>query len=216
MNGAVLGLRDATRTRHVPIGMDGPRRRRLPSGRACPIVYGWNYSKLSGNAIPTAETSLRARSPASTFSAIVDAGIRAPSGYNGQSTSFVVVDDPAILERVASILSGDAVGTAAAIVFVVMDDRPRPNADFRFGVEDYSAACENILLAVTALGYASVWIDGALRKEGRASALAALLGVPAPLEIRVALPLGIPAEARSQKEKKPFGERAWFNRYGGV
>lgn len=152
--------------------------------------------------------------PRSDLERIVGAGIRAPSGYNGQSTSFVIVDDPGLLSRIASILTGEAVRTAAAIIFLIMDDSPRPNADFRFGVEDYSAACENILLAITALGYAGVWIDGALRKEGRTAKLADLLGVPSHLEIRVAVPLGIPADVRPQKEKKPFADRAWFNRYG--
>jgi hypothetical protein len=36
-----------------------------------------------------------------------------------------------------------------------------------------------MLLAVTALGYASVWLQGALCVEGRAGRIAALLGVPA-------------------------------------
>jgi nitroreductase len=144
---------------------------------------------------------------------ILDAGIRAPSGYNGQSTSFVAVDDPELLAKIAQILSGDAVKTAPAIICVFMDGRTRPGMEFMFGVEDYAASTENMLLAITALGYASVWIDGALRKEGRAKKLADLLGVPDTLELRVVLPLGAPAEKRPQKEKKPFSERAWFNRY---
>lgn len=153
--------------------------------------------------------------PRSDLEKIVDAGIRAPSGYNGQSTTFVVVDDPLLLKRIAGILSGEAVATAPAIIFCVMDGRARAGAEFVFGVEDYAAAAENILLAVTACGYASVWIDGALRKEKRAERLAELLGVPPQLSIRIALPLGVPVEERAQKEKKPFAERAWFNRYGG-
>ena len=30
------------------------------------------------------------------------------------------------------------------------------------------------------------------------------------------LPVGVPAESKSQGAKKPFPERAWFNRYGGA
>jgi len=58
-----------------------------------------------------------------------------------------------------------------------------------------------------------LWIDGVLRREERAARLARLLGVPEPLEVRVILPLGVPVEAKAQREKKPFAERAWFNRY---
>jgi hypothetical protein len=38
-----------------------------------------------------------------------------------------------------------------------------------------------------------------------------LLGVPPRGEVRVILPIGVPLEQWSQKEKKSFAERAWFN-----
>jgi nitroreductase len=87
--------------------------------------------------------------------------------------------------------------------------------DFYFGIENYGAAVENILLAITALGYGSVWIDGALRREDRARRIGDFLGIPESFEVRVVLPLGIPAEDKEQNEKKSFSERAWYNRYGG-
>ena len=34
-----------------------------------------------------------------------------------------------------------------------------------FGAEDCAAAVANMLLAITAVGYATVWTDGALRRE---------------------------------------------------
>jgi len=72
-----------------------------------------------------------------------------------------------------------------------------------------------MLLAITALGYASVWMDGVLRYENRAQRIAQLLGVPNDKQVRVVLPVGIPAVTVTQKEKLPFQQRAWFNRYGG-
>jgi hypothetical protein len=68
---------------------------------------------------------------------------------------------------------------------------------------------------VTALGYATVWIDGWLRVENRAATIGKMLGLPAGKIIRVLLPIGVPAETWPQKEKKPFEQRAWFNRFGG-
>jgi nitroreductase len=92
-----------------------------------------------------------------------------------------------------------------------MDLDATPGKDFRFGVEDYAAAMQNMPLAVTALGYATAWFDGMLRREGRADKVGALLGVPSSRVVRVVLPVGVPAEPVAQREKKPFAERAWFN-----
>jgi nitroreductase len=149
--------------------------------------------------------------PRADLELIVAAGMRAPSGYNGRSTSFVVVDDRAVLTRLAEASGGAMIAGAPAAIVVVMDPDATPGKDFRFGVEDYAAAVENMLLAVTALGYASVWLDGMLRREGRAAKVGALLGVPAAREVRVILPIGVPVEAGVQRPKRPFAERAWFN-----
>jgi nitroreductase len=83
-----------------------------------------------------------------------------------------------------------------------------------FAVEDCAAAVENMLLALTDLGYASVWLDGVLRRDDIAGRIARLLGVPPDKRVRILLPVGVPAEAVPQKEKLPFAQRAWFNRYG--
>jgi len=144
---------------------------------------------------------------------IVRAGIQAPSGVNAQTTTFVIVDDPDLLAAMAGIVDKQVVREAKAVIVVVMEERDVYRG-MSFGVEDYSAAVENMLLAITALGYATVWIDGALRAEQRAERIAELLGIPAHLQVRVILPVGVPVESVAQKEKKPFGERAWFNRYG--
>ncbi len=150
--------------------------------------------------------------PRADLTRIVQAGIRAPSGYNGQSTSFVIVDDAGLIARIGGITGNDTIGRAPALIAVVMD--LATEREIFFGVEDYAAATENILLAVTALGYASVWVDGALRRDGRADAVGELLGVPQGRVVRVVLPVGAPSQTRQQKEKKPFAERAWFNRWG--
>ncbi len=145
---------------------------------------------------------------------IVEAGILAPSGYNDQTTSFVVVTDPALRAKIAE-LTGDkaVVGSAQAIIVVIMDPRAGEGRDLQFGVENYAAATENMLLAITALGFASVWIDGALRRDDVAGKIGRLLNVPAELEVRVVLPVGVPAEEPRQATKKPLSERVWFNGY---
>ncbi|MHB1317796.1 MAG: nitroreductase family protein [Anaerolineae bacterium] len=148
---------------------------------------------------------------------IVQAGIQAPSGYNGQTTRFVVVDDTEQLAQMAAIDPECGVLRRARAVIACVAPRGPAEGDQRlfFGVEDCSAAAENMLLAITALGYASVWLDGWLRYEGHDDAVAALLGVPEDRIVRVLLPLGRPAREEQQHAKLPWDERAWFGRYGG-
>lgn len=146
---------------------------------------------------------------------IVQAGIRAPSGKNEQVVSFVIVDDPELLGQIAAVVQRPACNTAKAMIACVSDPRPVFEG-FSFAAEDTAAAVENMLLALTALGYASVWLDGVLRLNDVAARVGELLGVPPGRTVRILLPLGVPAEPGVQKEKLPFAQRAWFDRYGGA
>ncbi len=142
---------------------------------------------------------------------IVEAGIRAPSGKNAQTTSFVIVDDPVLLRQIAALFENKPVcSTAKAMIVCITDPRP-VMGDVSFHVEDCAAAVENMLLAITALGYATVWIDGALRYNRIAERIGDVFCVPSDRIVRVLLPVGIPAEPGSQREKLPFEQRAWFN-----
>jgi nitroreductase len=146
---------------------------------------------------------------------IVQAGIQAPSGKNEQTTTFVIVDDPQLLARIAAIVDRPICNTARAMIACVVDPRPVFES-ISFGPEDCAAAVENMWLALTALGYASVWLDGVLRFGTCAAEIGRLLGVPEGQSVRILLPIGVPAKKVQQKEKLPFDRRAWFNRYGGA
>jgi len=152
--------------------------------------------------------------PREDLKKIVQAGIQAPSAKNEQTTSFVIVDDPNLLARIAQIVDRPICHTAKAMIACVADPRPVLEG-ISFAVEDCAAAVQNMLLAITALGYASVWIEGPLLFDNKAAQIDRLLGVPGDKTVRVLLPLGVPAQPGKQKEKLPFDRRAWFNRYGG-
>ncbi len=65
-----------------------------------------------------------------------------------------------------------------------------------------SAAASNMLLAVTALGYATTWVEGTLaRKEEE---MKELLDIPMPMRLIILLPIGKPAESGGQSKKKPL------------
>ena len=145
---------------------------------------------------------------------ILEAGLAAPSGCNAQTTYLVGVDDPGLIGKMAAILGKKKAASAPAGVCVVTHAFPA-YAGMYFNVQDYSAAIENMLLAITALGYASCWIEGEIvEDEKRQKAIAELLGIPEKYEVVAWLPLGVPASQGKRAAKKPFGERAFFNRFG--
>ena len=147
---------------------------------------------------------------------IVQAGLDAPSGMNKQTTGFVIVDDPELVSQIAEMHeSNKAFNQAKAFIVCTIDAEPECIYEgHHFQVEDCSAAVENMLLAVTATGYAAVWIDGWLRPKGRAEAIGKLLGIPGDKVVRIILPIGVPEYPVRGPEKKPFDQRAWFNSYG--
>jgi len=148
---------------------------------------------------------------------IVQAGLQAPSGKNAQTTRFVIVDDADLLAKIRGLDGANkAMQEALALIACVIDRQPEAIYEgFSFAVEDCAAAVENVLLAVTALGYATVWIDGWLRLQGRADQIGKLLGVPTEKVVRVILPIGTPTQDYQQPTKMPFEQRAWFNKYDG-
>ncbi|MEA1929132.1 MAG: nitroreductase family protein [Candidatus Auribacterota bacterium] len=154
--------------------------------------------------------------PREDLKQIVKAGLMAPSGTNAQTTGFVIVDDPESVAEIRGMHPGNkALQQARAFIVCVIDrDPPAVYEGMDFQIEDCAAAVENILLSITALGYGSVWVDGWLRREGRADKIGQLLGVPDSKVVRILLPVGIPTGPGPRKEKKPFEERAWFNMWG--
>jgi nitroreductase len=152
--------------------------------------------------------------PRKDLEKIVQAGIQAASACNAQVATFVIVDDPPLLRQIADVLGKPFCLSAKTMIACVADPRP-VYATLSFAAEDCAASVENMLLAIQALGYATVWLDGVLRAEDRAARIGRLLGVPQDRSVRILLPIGVPATPGVQREKLPFAERAWFNRYGG-
>lgn len=155
--------------------------------------------------------------PEKNLRKIVQAGLDAPSGRNMQTTRFIIFHDPTKLAQVKAVFAGQPfIVTAQAFIATVIDttSHAAPEYAYTFDVEDNAAAVENMLLAITALGYASVWLDGVLRSEGRAEKIGKIAGLPSSKIVRVLLPIGVPAEGFSRNEKLSFERRAWFDTWG--
>jgi nitroreductase len=154
--------------------------------------------------------------PLEDLEEIVDAGRRAPSGGNLQTTEFILVTKGETIERVGDIIAKSYVKDAAAIVALIADPNTSLHHEgetMNFCVEDASATAESMLLAVCAKGYASCWIDGRLRVKGNAEKIADLLKVPREKKVQIILPIGRAKSEGKQKEKKPFDERVYYNHY---
>lgn len=146
---------------------------------------------------------------------IMEAGLAAPSGCNKQTVSLIAVDDPEILNRLKAAINPPIAQTAPAAICVLTREI-FAYRDRCFQVQDYSAAIENMLLALKALGYESCWYEGHITDEDRIDLkLAEVLGVPEEYRLVCFLPVGRAArQPGACPRKKPFEERAWFNGFG--
>jgi nitroreductase len=68
-----------------------------------------------------------------------------------------------------------------------------------------------MLLAITALGFYSVWLDGVLRRDQVAEKIARLLQIPEGKRVQILLPIGALETQPPKAERLPFEKRASFN-----
>ena len=152
--------------------------------------------------------------PADHLKKIMEAGLAAPSGCNKQTTSLIAVDDEELLAKLKKEIQPPVAETAPAMI-LVLTERVNAYRDRCYAVQDYSAAIENMLLAITALGYQSCWYEGHITDEDRiGDRLAKVLGVPEKYDVVCILPVGIAESEPTAPDKRPFAERAWFNGFG--
>jgi len=125
---------------------------------------------------------------------LLEAAMAAPSASNRKPWHFVVVSGRQTLDRLAEVHPHGKMLFEATLCIAVCGG---PTESERFWVQDCSAATENLLLAVTALGLGAVWL-GVYPREERVAAVRQVLGIPediAPLNL---ISIGHPAE-----EKEP-------------
>ena len=156
--------------------------------------------------------------PREDLEKIMKAGLAAPSGCNKQTTSIVGLDDRKILDSITEIIKKNGFGGKDAPAGIcVLTSRIPGYADVYFNIQDYAAAIENMLLAITALGYASCWIEGQVTESVETQKqIAKLLNLPKEYAVVAFLPVGIPEKEGKRPGYKKFSERAWYNIYGKV
>lgn len=107
---------------------------------------------------------------------LLDAAMIAPSAGNAQPWQFIVVDEPALLQKVPDINPYAAMAPKSPVSIVVCGDTAAEKYP-GFWVQDCAAAVENLLLAATGLGLGTVW-TGIYPLEERVRGFRDLLGLP--------------------------------------
>ncbi len=131
--------------------------------------------------------------PRADLEKIVDAGRLAASGSNRQPWEFIVVTNQEMIDQLTVV--GKWMRKAGAIIVVVVD----PYSPW--WREDGSAAIQNMLIASTALGYGSCWVEGdALPREEE---FKTILYIPKGKRLLALVPIGVPGEWPTI-EKRPL------------
>ena len=145
-----------------------------------------NAQNSSGNAVLdniATRTSVRSYLDKPVDAAIIEqllrAGMAAPTAVNRQPWHFVVVNDKAQLEALSKTNRYSDMLAKAPLAIVVCGDMKKAldGPAREFWVQDCSAATENILLAVNALGLGAVW-TGAYPSMERCKAISEVLELP--------------------------------------
>jgi len=123
---------------------------------------------------------------------LLEAGMAAPSSNNLKPWHLIAIQNGDTLAKLAGAHPhGKMLAGAAAAIAVCGDTEISPD----FWIQDCSAATENILIAVAALGLGAVWLGCHPRKE-RVEAIRKILGIPDTIGILSLISIGHPGEKK--------------------
>ena len=155
------------------------------------------------------ERFLSAEVPVDVLERIAGAGLAAPTGNNSQCVKLVILSSRDEVRKLSDIVGTDGLLTAPAAIAVLTDSEGH-RAPYNFEVEDYAAAAAQMLLAATALGYASLWLDSPFFGDAEQKAALIALGASERYHLRVVLPVGLPDGEGSRRLKQAFNERVSY------
>jgi nitroreductase len=151
---------------------------------------------------------------------IIEAGRMSPSACNAQPWRFVVVTDPAVLEKLAvaasaKLLNMNRFVDQAPVIIVVIREKPNVVSkiggtikDKDYSLIDIGIASENICLQAKAEGLGSCmigWFDEAgVRK---------ILGIPGRKRVELMITIGYSESEYRTKRRKPPEEVVSYNKY---
>jgi len=153
---------------------------------------------------------------AETIDSMVEAVLRAPTSRGKNSWEFVVVTDPALLEKLSRSKPHGASFLKKAALGIVVCGNPQISDVW---IEDASIASIFIHLAAAALDLGSCWIQIRERKHDDAQTaeayIAKVLNLAPHIRVESIIAIGYPAESKSAhpKESLPY-DKVSLNNYG--
>lgn len=139
-----------------------------------------------------------------TLEMLVKAGMAAPSGKNVQPWSFVIVSDRNALDKMAEGLPYAKMLKKARHAIVVCGDVEKSS----YWYLDCSAASQNILLAIEAMGLGGVW-TAAYPYDDRIQVVRETIGLPENIIPLNVIPVGYPKGNDKIKDKWDIQKVHW-------
>lgn len=134
----------------------------------------------------------------------------APSARRQKGRAYIIIDDQAIIQKLALISKGASIlaqcNTAIAVVAVDPKNLPTPNMQ----VQDLSAATQNILLAATQMNLGSCWI-GVSPIEDRVQQCDEILKLKGDNHVFSIVSLGYPVDEKSFYELNKLEENMIYH-----
>ncbi len=148
---------------------------------------------------------------------LCEALLRSPTSRNFQPCQFVLVNEPQLLQQLATAKAhGTSFFSTAPLAIVIAADPQKSDV----WIEDSSIAAINAQLAAEELGLKSCWAQLRLRPhEGEKNAseyVRKLVGLPEGLEVPMVIAIGYPDEAKAGHLRDSLAdEKIHRNRYSG-
>ena len=146
-----------------------------------------------------------------TITAIIKAGMYAPSANNTRPWHFVIIDDRITLNKIMKVHPYSSMLDKASHAIVVCGDETMQNGPGYYPL-DCSAATQNLLLAAHSLGYGAVWL-GVEPKTDRKKAVSEILGLPSHIHpvsiVSVGIPVKHAGKIPARFEQKKIRKNHW-------
>ncbi|MHB1315009.1 MAG: nitroreductase family protein [Christensenellales bacterium] len=144
-----------------------------------------------------------------TLEKILEAARLAPSAANKQQWKFVVVEDPALIQKMVAVAGEQAfVGASAAVIAACGQNSGMMTCDQKRNTVDVAIACTHIILSAHDQGVGTCWLGRYSQHDVKK-----LLGVPDDWEVVALLTMGYPDETPAPRSRKPLEEIVSFNRF---
>ncbi len=134
---------------------------------------------------------------------MLEAARVAPSASNREPWHFIVVEDKETIKKLAK---SDWAAEAPVMIVGLADQAASPN----WCINDLGIALEHIVLAAMNLGLGTCWMG----QTGREEMIRNLLDIPDNFKVVAVVPVGVPDETPSPKERKSLDDIVSWGKYG--